>query len=451
MSKMALVGREFRIAPLVLIATVLACENAGLASEPVFSAGRGGQQAFPPDPAYREIPRDDEVTEDFLDEDMARALAEHRGISLDGSTYSEAPLGPCDFLGKGVCCPPAWYIDQQVRVITRGRPRQRELSSEYLPDVSAQLGTPFAASRMSTKSITFEGTPGYYTTIGRHLARDTENRDHFLEFTYWGFHSWDETRMVTGKRIFPFGGVESGSLFSPFDRTADILGTNVIGGFNFADTHVFRSQSHMHNWELNARIRPRIRKDRLVLHPSGRWRREKRPGPYYSFLYGLRAIRFGDQSQFSSRSRIIENGDVFDTFGDYHVWAGNSMVGLQIGGDLIYRYNKWSWGFRGKVAAMVNSADQTSLVRSTGFGVVPNFQTSDSRRALAAVIEFGATGRYMITPHFWVTASYDLMWIAGLALAPNQMEFTTGEPSGRVDTGATVFYHGLTAGFEWTF
>ena len=450
MSKMAWTGRVYAITPLVLVATVLACGHTGLASERMFSGETVGQQAFPPDPAYREMPWDGEITEDFLAEDMARAMAEYRGISLDGSTYSEDPLGPCDFLGKGVCCPPTWYTDHQVRVFTRGRPRRRELSSEYLPDVSAQLETPFAATRMSTKSITFEATPGYYMTIGRHLARDSENRDHFLEFTFWGFHAWDETRVVTGKRISPFFGVETGNLFSPFDRTVDILGTSVFGGFNFADTHLFNSRSHIHNWELNARIRPRIRKDRLVLHPSGRWRREKRPGPYYSFLYGLRAMRVGDSSQFSSRSRIIENGDVFDTFGDYHVWAGNSMVGLQIGGDLIYRYNKWSWGFRGKNAAMVNSADQVSLVRSTGFGIAPNFQTGDSRRALAAVIEFGATGKYMITPHFWLTGSYDLMWIAGLALGPNQMEFTP-TPTGRVDTGATVFYHGLTAGFEWTF
>jgi hypothetical protein len=74
----------------------------------------------------------------------------------------------------------------------------------------------------------------------------------------------------------------------------------------------------------------------------------------------------------------------------------------------------------------------------------------DSRSDVAAVIEFGVTGKYMITPHFWLNAGYDLMWVTGLALAPEQMDFSA-RPSGHLNTGGTVFYHGLTAGFEWTF
>lgn len=463
-SKMAITGKIIWFTSTSLLATFFALENIGRAAEQVFpdqglgfpdqeqvfSTQRQPETIPTPDASHDVIPWERDVDEGYLDEGMARALEWHRGVSLDGSTYSEDPIGPCDFLGKGVCCPPTWYTEQQVRVLTRSRARGRGLSGEYLPDESALFETAVLAGRMGTKSITFDGAEGYSMTIGRHLWRDSENRDHFAEFTFWGFNSWDDWTQASGKRISPFAGLETGSLFSPFDQTVDVLSTSVFGGFNFADVHRFSYQSHIHNWELNSRIRPRIRKDRLVLQPSGRWRREERSGPHYSFLYGFRVANIGERSLFHSRSRIIDDTDVFNTSGDYHVRTGNNMVGLQIGGDMIHRYNKWSWGFRGKTSAMVNSAHQISTVRSDGFGLAPNFRVSDSRSALAAIIEFGVTGKYMLTPHVWLTGGYDLMWITGLALAPEQMDFGP-TPSGRVNMGGTVFYHGLTAGFEWTF
>ncbi len=449
MSEMAVTGKWIRITLLALLATILAGGQVGWTAERMFAESMGFEPIPTPDPAYREIPWDNEIAGDFLAEDMARAMAQHGGMTLDGSTYSEDPIGPCDFLGKGICCPPTWYSEQQIRVFTRNRPRFRNLSEEFLPDLTPAGEPAVTAARLNTKSITFDGTEGYYTTIGRHLFRDSDNRDHFGEFTYWGFHSWDDWTRVSGRRISPFPGIESGSLFSPFDRTVNLVDTSV-GGFNFADTHLFSYQSSIHNWELNSRIRHRIRKDRLVLHPNGRWRREERPGPYYSFLYGIRVINVNERSLFSSRGRIIDPGGPFAISGDYHVRAGNNLVGLQIGGDMIYRFNKWSWGFRGKTAAMINSAHHISTVESAGFGVLPNFRMSDSSSTVAAVIEFGATGKYMITPHFWLTGSYDLMWLTGLALAPEQMNFEP-RPLEKVRVGGTIFYHGLTAGVEWTF
>ncbi len=450
MSKTAIMGKTISFTSTLLLAALFMWGRISAADERVFPSRIQLEEIPTPDPSYGEIPWEKDVDEDFLDEGMATALTRHRGMSLDGSTYSEDPVGPCDFIDKGLCCPPTWYTEQQIRILTRNRARKRTLSREYLPEESTVAGSPVSVNRMGTKSLTFDGAEGYHTTIGRHLWRDSENRDHFGEFTFWGLNSWDDWKMVSGKRISPFFGLETGSLFSEFDPTFEPTNTSVFGGFNFADTHLFSYQSHIHNWELNSRIRPRVRKDRLVLHPSGRWRREERTGPHYSFLYGFRAISIGERSLFESHSRIIEGDEVFDTFGEYRVRTGNNMVGLQIGGDMIYRYNKWSWGFRGKAAAMVNSAHHVSTCVSDGFGIAPNFRLSDNRSSLASVIEFGVTGKYMITPHFWLTGGYDLMWITGVALAPEQMSFRP-TPSRKLNSGGTVFYHGLTGGIEWTF
>lgn len=449
MSKTAIMGKIIWFASKALLVALMTCGSVGLADEQVLAGQMHLEEIPTPTPGLGAIPWGNEIGEDYLDEDMAAALASHGGMGLDGSTYSEHPIGPCDFLSKGVCCPPTWYTEQQVRVLTRSRSRGGVISAEYLPDESAVAGQAVTSGRLSTKSITFNATEGYYTTIGRHLWRDSENRDHFGEFTFWGLHSWDDWAQASGRRLF---GGTVGSLFSPFDLRLNVLDTSV-GGFNWSDTHRLSYQSSIHNWELNSRIRPRIRKDRLVLQPNGRWRREERPGAHYSFLYGFRVVSIAERSLFQARGQIVSDPDVFNAFGDYHVWTGNSLVGLQIGGDMVYRYNKWSWGFRGKTGAMVNAAHHISRVRSGGdpfADELPNYTLKDSRSGMAAVIEFGVTGKYMITPHFWLNAGYDLMWVTGLALAPEQMDFSA-QPSGHLNTGGTVFYHGLTAGFEWTF
>lgn len=449
-------GKWIRVAPIVLLATAVMCECVGLTTEQVALGQYDyGMEPVPtPDAAYRDIPWQGDTTENYLAEDMTTALQQHVGMSLDGSTYSEEPIGPCDFLGKGINCPPTWYFEEQVRVLTRNRARLMRLSSEYSPDLSAQVGNAVSLERMDTKSNTFGISEGYYTTIGRHLARDSENRDHFGEFTYWGFQSWNEWNRVSGAWMGDAYGNTFGSLFSPFGATSNIF-DSYVGGFNRANIHYFEYYSQIHNWELNGRIRPRTRKDRLVLKPNGRWRREERPGPYYSFLYGFRVMSINEHSSFQSQGRIYDDvGDSTSFFGNYDVHTGNNLVGLQIGGDMVYRYNKGSWGFRGKVGPMINSAWHVSRISSGGIdpyaNVFPNDQLAASNSSVSCVIEFGVTGRYMITPHFWLTAGYDLMWVTGLALAPEQMTFET-DPSAKLGVGGTVFYHGLTAGVEWTF
>lgn len=463
MSKMAVMGTWTRTISLALVATLSSWGHAAVAAEPPYEMP-GQFESIPapdaaynesipaPDATYHQAPWEGDITDNYLAEDMAQAMAQHGGVRTDGSTYSEDPLGPCDYLGKGLNCPPEWYTEQQVRVFTRTRSRATRLSIQYLPDESAEAGTAIGEDRMGTKSFVFDGTEGYYTTIGRHVMRDSKNRDHFAEFTFWGFNSWEQWSQVSAPKMSAFG-FTFGSLISPFGRSGDIFDAPV-GGFNRSDTHLFNYQSSIHNWELNGRIRPRIRKDRLVLQPNGRWRREERSGAHYSFLYGFRTLRVKERSRFQARGELTDGVDTFSNFGDYYVRTGNNLVGLQIGGDMIYRYNTWQWGFRGKAGAFVNSAHHVSRISSGGTdpfaAEFPNHRLAASRSSLAGVIEFGATAKYMITPNFWLTGSYDLMWVTGLALAPEQMKFDP-IPSRKLNSGGTVFYHGLTAGFECVF
>ena len=68
---------------------------------------------------------------------------------------------------------------------------------------------------------------------------------------------------------------------------------------------------------------------------------------------------------------------------------------------------------------------------------------------LPVVAEVGFEARYRLTPCLALRMAYDFMWVSGLALAPEQIKFTTiQEP--KVNDGGAILIQGLTAGCELT-
>ena len=300
---------------------------------------------------------------------------------------------------------------------------------------------------MSTRNIGFDTAAGYTATIGHYLGRDTDNRDQFVEFTYWGMNAWSDSQTVNGYRITTLGGA-SGSLYSPFELWVE--------GFNGADEHTIWYKSQMNNYEVNVRLRPRGREDRLVLHPNGRWRRECQPGDYTSYLIGLRVLSIDERFCFHSKARYELSGlppKVRTVYGDYDIDTHNDLFGFQIGGDYIHRQCKWQWGFRGKTGLFVNFADQNSRIVTSGnldpFAINLNETIYARRDAVSLLAEIGFVGNYKIRPNIIVSAGYDLMWITGLALAPEQLTFDT-TPVEEINKNGHIYSHGLTLELEWT-
>jgi hypothetical protein len=178
------------------------------------------------------------------------------------------PGDACSVCGGGYCQPPLYFLDQGVRVINRSRPRRVTLATQF--EQSSVTGQIVQIDVFNTRSVNYDVAPGYYATIGRYLGRDSQDRDDFLEFTYWGMNTWIDSNFITGSRVTDnttFGrSIQFGNLFTPFPSS--------VGGFNRSDSQTIDISSEMHNWELNLRLRPRGRPDQLVLQPNGRWRRE---------------------------------------------------------------------------------------------------------------------------------------------------------------------------------
>lgn len=421
--------------------------------------------------------------------------ASQAGVCLDGGTYGACALGPCCAVcGGGSTCPPDWYTHQRVRMWTRSRPRRHQLSGSF--DVSlTQTGqddegnafwrataVPLAV-QMTNRSVNFSPATGWDMVIGRYLGRDTENRDHFLEFEYSGLMSWRESMVVRGKRTpfytdlgplppdtFPSAAGFQGNLTSAFpvitpeqvavglaSPAAQLL-SNV---FNQADQHTQIYDSDIDSFELNLRLRPRGRSDRLVLHPNGKWRRECRPGEYISYVFGLRMISIDEQFRFQSNgSRQKSNGRVTAlTNGEYGVRTHNDMIGLQFGTDWIIRKCKWTYGLRAKIGPLINFTDARARIEAAEVQYnldgtsddFPVFIQASARKNTASLLgEFGVLTTYKLNPHLTLEASYDFMWLVGLALAPEQLRFDESQ-STEVNTNGHIYFHGLTLGAEFSY
>jgi hypothetical protein len=373
----------------------------------------------------------------------------------------------CSVCGGGYCTPPLWYTEQGVRILSRSRPRRLALGTIFVEGVNPLTGAPAIVpdNILTTKTTNYDAAAGYNATVGRYLGRDSMDRDDFVEFSYWGMNTWVDTAQVQGTRVindtyFAHHLISYGSLTSPFLTNAyQVSGSNNVngfgvGGFNQADIQTFSVNSEMHNWELNLRLRPRGRPDQLVLHPNGRWRRECQPGTYMSYLVGLRYMTLGDGALWHGQGTVVDNGTSNFITADYNTRTENDLLGLQIGSDLMFRRCKWAWGVRAKMGPFVNFARDIQEIKNNAIGdpfnsVFLNTRLTAQKQIISLIGEVGFVATYKFKPNLMGRAAYDFMWINGLALGPEQFQFTD-TPVAAINTNGSIFSHGLTLGLEWS-
>lgn len=356
----------------------------------------------------------------------------------------QCPVGCCCAeCGGGEACPTQWFMEQGVWVAYHSRPRGTF--------VTQNLNT---GQLRNTRLLNFDITTGYQLNVGRYLGRDTSNRDHTIEFGYKGMNTWFDSYAENGQLLTLSGDdpVSFGELFTFFGETFAGY-DSPITGFNRATRQEMFYKSRYDSFEFNMRIRPRGRKDRLVLHPNGRWRRECQTGCFPSYLVGFRFFSLDEEFGLFGRSVVINDEGTFRGTGDYIINTHNDMIGFQIGGDMLWRECLWDWGIRYKLGPLINFSDQRSTITTTGAAGDP-FSTNDldiyraaKNDGLAAFADIGVFASYKLRPNCIVRAGWDWMWIVGLALAPEQVDFDTNAVP-RVNDNGVVFLQGFTATLE---
>ena len=142
----------------------------------------------------------------------------------------------------------------------------------------------------------------------------------------------------------------------------------------------------------------------------------------------------------------------------WHFWnttTTNDLYGFQIGADgKLWERGRFSIGGLVKAGIFDNNAEQT-----TEISVIFKRQrwASASTDHAAFVGETGLQCKYQLTERFLLKAGYEAIWLQGVALAPGQIQETSTDMSKitvqalGVNCDAGVFYHGATAGLEYSF
>lgn len=343
---------------------------------------------------------------------------------------SQASVGCCEICGAGYDCSRLWTWYNGAKILNRSRARAKLMSQNV-----------FGQGVLNADDLGLGVAGGYETKVQYYLGNDLENRDQFIEFVYWGLNEWDEEQFAVGERMTYdsslFGGTSftAGSLFSQYGFV----------DFNYADEHRIRYESEINNFELNWWFKPRPRPDRLALLPNGRWQRQCQPGMYFNYAFGLRSLSFDEGFTFDSRGVVNSVSGPQTLYGRQTIWTQNDTFGMQLAAELLFRRHRFEWGARVKAAPMFNWSEQlTNISQAHAPNHVTRYADDDD---ISFMGEVSIVASYRLLPRVRAFASYDLMWLDGVALAPDQVDFALKNPATINDNG-TVFFQGVSLGFD---
>jgi hypothetical protein len=161
------------------------------------------------------------------------------------------------------------------------------------------------------------------------------------------------------------------------------------------------------------------------------------------WIYGLRYLRVDEVLNISAEREEVGGTET----GSYQVRAANDLYGPQFGVRLRHCRGPWSVEGTGKVAVFGNDASTSQVL--TDF---PDFVLRDVRASDGDVAFLGELNLSLIrqvSDHWFLRGGYNLIWIDGIALAPDQLDFTLASTSGTtIDTDNTMFLHGVNLGIE---
>jgi hypothetical protein len=160
----------------------------------------------------------------------------------------------------------------------------------------------------------------------------------------------------------------------------------------------------------------------------------------FSLLAGFRYLSVYET--LNSRSLDADAGT-----GHYLISTTNNLFGGQIGARFQRAHNRFAWDATGKAAVLGNGASEWQFVTDA----VPNGflreRIGDSNARFSFVGDVNVSANYRLFSFLTVRAGYNLLWLQGVALAPEQLDFGTSAMSGaeiRLDGG--FFAHGISAG-----
>jgi len=313
-----------------------------------------------------------------------------------GGTRSESVGGdglPCSCRESQ----PGFYAQAEALFLSRNHQSFRQpLAIRVQDENDPSPGT----TLLSTGDLSFGTDPGVRVLLG-HRVDDCLG----WELSYFGIFHAGTSATVTGDN----------DLAIPGD-----LGRQSLDFFG-ADRMRFEYSSELHNFEAN---RIRAINDNL------------------SLLAGFRYLYLGEQ--FNINSTDLDTGT-----GDYHIGTSNNLFGAQLGARVQRACGRLGWDLTGKAGVFGNASKQSQSVTDFPPGFFLRSPRSNSGGSVAFVGDVNFSLTYRLTDVWAVRGGYNLMWIEGVALAPDQLDFANESTSGTaLHHAGGMFLHGANVGLE---
>jgi hypothetical protein len=160
------------------------------------------------------------------------------------------------------------------------------------------------------------------------------------------------------------------------------------------------------------------------------------------WLAGFRYLNFDEDFSISSFDDA-EGTTVYAVETDNHLYGG------QIGSRYRRCHGAWSWETTGKAGVYANDMDQSQAPIIDFPAFTFRDRTSGDDTDVAFVGDLNLSAIYQLNRVWGLRFGYNLIWLEGVALAVDQLDFSnTGNSGSELHSGGGVFLHGVNAGVE---
>lgn len=324
-------------------------------------------------------------------------------VQAEAPTYAAVEPSQADVIGgcQTTCCP-SRYIEVDGLLWHRvgvGRDQVLALNTDPDPDVAV----------LTTGDLGFGVAGGPRLLVGWRPAGCSHCSA--WELSYFGLYGWTASGFATGNNNLAMPG-DLGAVSNNF-LNADLIAANYT--------------SNLHNVELNC--------VKTCCTCSGT----------VDYLYGLRFLNLNE------RFRLTGDDQADEGISSYDIDANNCLYGVQIGA----RYNRqgpdWTLQYVAKAGIFLNDANQSQQVTDSPFVMGVPFllrpPVGASGQSVAGLGELGIVGIRPLNENWSLRLGYSAMVLGGVALAPNQLDFSLGGGD-TLDRSGWIFLHGGLVGLE---
>jgi len=408
-----------------ILLVVFASKTCGLALAQNAEQQAGVRQAdLPQYYMYLSDTQDENVNSVRPDDGLSRAAgitAPNRDPTDSSSDQQQLPatqISKSQDDDRGACCRPdcnnpcpCFYGDVEALFL------QRQPQTIRQPIVvDANTNTTF----LSTSNLNFDFDPGLQATFGMRLCGGLA-----LEFSYFGLFQGTASAVVMQPNpnaflIFP--GNLFGNVFVDMDR-AQVNYSSSLNSFALNLPHCCGCCDECTDQCGCPTVRCQS----------------------FEWFTGFRYLNLGDEFNIAAQRTVsgaVENGN-------YNINTANQLFGAQFGVRVRRFWGKFGWETTESAGIYGNAARETqSVIDFPNFPIRPT--VSDSGGRVAYVGEINLSALYRLTDVWNLKAGYNLFWIEGVALGPDQLDFNfAASPSGnQLNAGGGMFLQGVNVGLE---